>query len=55
MRYDMTARQNIAVGRIDRAVPDASIERAARQSLAHDVIGRELGRIAVNDVLPPKT
>jgi ATP-binding cassette subfamily B protein len=40
MRYDMTARQNIAVGRIDRAVPDASIERAARQSLAHDVIGR---------------
>jgi ATP-binding cassette subfamily B protein len=40
MRYDMTARQNIAVGRIDRAVPQAIIERAARQSLAHDVIGR---------------
>jgi ATP-binding cassette subfamily B protein len=40
MRYDMTARQNIAVGRIDGAVTHDRIERAARQSLAHDVIDR---------------
>jgi len=40
MRYDMTARQNIAVGRIDDMPAPAAIELAARQSLAHGVIGR---------------
>ncbi|HEX8985459.1 MAG TPA: ABC transporter ATP-binding protein, partial [Bryobacteraceae bacterium] len=39
MRYEMTARQNIAVGRID-AVPNGSIEEAAHKSLADAIIGR---------------
>lgn len=40
MRYEMTARQNIAVGRIDASDHDGSIERAARKSLADAVIER---------------
>src|SRR5579885_260470 len=40
MRYEMTARQNIAVGRIGASDQDGSIERAARKSLADAVIGR---------------
>ncbi len=40
MRYELTARQNIAVGRIDGASGDGSIERAARKSLADEVIRR---------------
>jgi ATP-binding cassette subfamily B protein len=40
MRYDMTARQNIAVGRMDDMPAPEAIELAARQSLAHDVVSR---------------
>jgi ATP-binding cassette subfamily B protein len=40
MRYEMTARQNIAVGRIDASDHDGSIEHAARKSLADAVIER---------------
>jgi ATP-binding cassette subfamily B protein len=40
MRYDMTARQNIAVGRIDVEARNDQIELAARQSLANAVICR---------------
>jgi ATP-binding cassette subfamily B protein len=40
MRYEMTARQNIAVGRIDPAARDAELELAARKSLANAVIAR---------------
>jgi ATP-binding cassette subfamily B protein len=39
MRYEMTARQNIAVGRIDRA-EDSEIIRAARKSMAEAVVDR---------------
>ncbi len=39
MRYEMSARQNIAVGRIDSA-GDADIRRAAQKSLADELIGR---------------
>lgn len=40
MRYDMTVRQNIAVGRMDDMPTPSAIELAARQSLAHDVVSR---------------
>jgi ATP-binding cassette subfamily B protein len=40
MRYDMTARQNIAVGRIDIEARNDQIELAARKSLANAVISR---------------
>jgi ATP-binding cassette subfamily B protein len=40
MRYDMTARQNIAVGRIATDARDDEIELAARKSLANAVISR---------------
>ncbi len=40
MRYEMTARQNIAVGRMEIAACDADIELAARKSLANVVISR---------------
>jgi ATP-binding cassette, subfamily B, bacterial len=40
MRYDMTARQNIAVGRIDVEARNDEIELAARKSLANAVISR---------------
>lgn len=40
VRYEMTARQNIAVGRLDLETDDARIEEAARKSLASEVIGR---------------
>jgi ATP-binding cassette subfamily B protein len=40
MRYEMAARQNISVGRVDSAGDLASIERAARKSLADAVIRR---------------
>jgi ATP-binding cassette, subfamily B, bacterial len=40
MRYEMTARQNIAVGRIEAAHEDAEIEYAAEKSLASSVIAR---------------
>jgi len=39
MRYEMTVRENIAVGRIDE-VDDAVIRRAAHKSLADHVIGK---------------
>jgi len=40
MRYDMTARQNISVGRIEIEARDDEIELAARKSLANAVISR---------------
>ncbi len=40
VRYEMTARHNIAVGRLDAEQDLASIELAARKSLADEVIGR---------------
>jgi len=40
MRYEMSARQNIAVGRIDASDHNGSVERAAQKSLADAVIGR---------------
>jgi ATP-binding cassette subfamily B protein len=40
MRYDMTARQNIAVGRIDIDAREDEIALAARKSLADGVISR---------------
>jgi ATP-binding cassette, subfamily B, bacterial len=39
MRYEMTARENIAVGRID-SVEDGAVHTAARKSLADQVIER---------------
>ena len=40
MRYEMSARQNIAVGRMHAGELNGSVERAARKSLADAVIGR---------------
>ncbi|MBC7924067.1 MAG: ABC transporter ATP-binding protein, partial [Bryobacteraceae bacterium] len=40
MRYELTARQNIAVGRMERAGVNGDIEHAAQKSLADAVIGR---------------
>lgn len=39
VRYEMTAWQNIAVGRLEQAGPGA-IRRAARKSLAHEIVAR---------------
>ncbi len=44
VRYEMTARQNIAVGRLDREHDDVRIRDAARKSLASEVIDRLPGR-----------
>ncbi|MBW3554674.1 MAG: ABC transporter ATP-binding protein/permease, partial [Gemmatimonadetes bacterium] len=40
VRYDMVARENIAVGRIDAMADDARIREAARKSLAEDVVAK---------------
>lgn len=40
VRYEMTARENIAVGRLDAADDEWRIRKAAGRSLAHDVITR---------------
>jgi len=40
MRYEMSARDNIAVGLIERQDDLESIESAARKSLADEVIGK---------------
>lgn len=40
MRYEMTARENIAVGRIEVPHSEREIESAAEKSLAADVVGR---------------
>jgi ATP-binding cassette subfamily B protein len=40
MRYEMSARQNIGVGRIERAVDESALRLAARKSLADGVIAR---------------
>ena len=40
VRYEMSASQNIAVGRIDREAANGEIRSAARKSLADDVIKR---------------
>lgn len=40
MHYDLTARQNIAAGRMERNARDDEIELAARKSLANAVISR---------------
>jgi ATP-binding cassette subfamily B protein len=39
VRYEMTARQNIATGRLEASAEDA-IRHAARKSLAHEVVAR---------------
>jgi ATP-binding cassette, subfamily B, bacterial len=44
MRYEMTARENIAVGRIEAAAEEQQLETAAEKSMAADVI-RRLPRI----------
>ncbi len=44
VRYEMTARQNIAVGRLHAADDEWQIRKAAGRSLAHDVIERLPGR-----------
>jgi len=43
MRYEMTARENIAVGRIETEHAPEEIEYAAEKSLANSVIGRLRG------------
>ena len=43
MRYEMTAAENIAVGRIDRLHDRASIEVAARKALADKVVAKLAG------------
>jgi ATP-binding cassette, subfamily B, bacterial len=43
MRYEMTARENIAVGRIDVPHTEAEIEDAAHKSLAEGVIAKMAG------------
>lgn len=40
MRYEMTARENIAVGRVERSSDQASIELAAHKSLADTVVAK---------------
>src|SRR5215469_11871020 len=40
MRYEMTARENIAVGRIEAAADAQLLQTAAEKSMAADVIGR---------------
>lgn len=40
MRYELSARQNIAIGRVDAPELNGHIEQAARKSLAHEVILR---------------
>jgi ATP-binding cassette, subfamily B, bacterial len=40
MRYEMTARENIAVGRIDHLQQQEDIESAAHKSLADDVVAK---------------
>jgi ATP-binding cassette subfamily B protein len=44
MRYEMTARENIAVGRIEYLPDDQRIHAAAEKSLADDVIERLAGQ-----------
>ena len=43
MRYEMTARENIAVGRVERAGDQAEIELAAHKSLADTVVAKLAG------------
>jgi ATP-binding cassette subfamily B protein len=45
MRYEMTARENIAVGRIDQRDQLDRIESAARMSLADEVVARLPGKM----------
>jgi ATP-binding cassette subfamily B protein len=40
MRFEMTARENIAVGRVDRPHQQSDIEAAAHKSLADAVVGK---------------
>ena len=43
MRYEMTARENIAIGRIEQVKNTALLETAARKSMAEPVIGKLAG------------
>jgi ATP-binding cassette subfamily B protein len=43
MRFEMTARENIAVGRVDRPHQQADIESAAHKSLADTVVSKLAG------------
>ncbi len=44
MRYEMTAAENIAIGRIEELDNRELLQRAARKSLAHEVVERLPGR-----------
>jgi ATP-binding cassette subfamily B protein len=43
MRYEMTARENIAVGRVEKSYDQAEIEVAAQKSLADTVVAKLAG------------
>ncbi|HZY72549.1 MAG TPA: ABC transporter ATP-binding protein [Edaphobacter sp.] len=43
MRFEMTARENIAVGRVDRPHTQDDLESAAHKSLADEVVGKLSG------------
>ena len=43
MRFEMSARENIAVGRVDQPHTDADLESAAHKSLADTVITKLAG------------
>jgi len=45
MRYDLPARENIAVGRIDQLREDGALWHAARQSRADEVLGKLPGEL----------
>ena len=45
MRYEMTARENIAVGRVEKSYDQAEIEIAAQKSLADDGGCKAVGRL----------
>ena len=52
MRYEMTARENISVGRVESEHSQAEIESAAHKSLAESVIAKLPGRLRP-DAGPP--
>ena len=43
MRYEMTARENIAVGRIEQLANDDLVRESARKSMAEDVVAKLAG------------
>ncbi len=45
MRYEMTARENIAIGRIDEINNLSLIQASAHKSMADEVVGRSRSRL----------